>query len=132
MPVLLVSVQLQKYDTSTAKGETAEAIYHRGGVVLDLDLSAHKSKAEFYCSSLLSAVNHFCVQSLHTVTFLRHQMLLPTQNPSDRIKLLTSMLVEPVGYFKRNLEFEWLNSYITGKCYGGFFIREGKKRPTTN
>lgn len=37
------------------------------------------------------------------------------------------MLVEPVGCFKTNLEFEWLNSYITGKLWGFFYQGRGKK-----
>ena len=46
-----------------------------------------KYVVEMYCSSWVSAVNHFYVQSLYTVIFLLgHQLLLPMQNPGGRIK----------------------------------------------
>lgn len=42
------------------------------------------------------------------------------------------MLDEPVGYFKTNLELEWLNFYTTGKCLGlGFFFYQGRKKKVT-
>lgn len=55
------------------------------------------------------------------------------QNPSDRIKkkfLITNILDEPLGYFKTNLEFEWLTILIPQESVWGLLLGKKKKKAT--